>query len=340
MRVFFLPPALPALMATGSVLGGALAVAVSSCGGRATAPIKPAAGGSAATEAGGPDAAPKGGPPDADASVVDATPDVADAGVHPPAVAPGHLQLWLTADRGVTCVDGEVTSWADQSGKGHDATRGSHKGPQCPAELHDLARVNLPYFSAPGTMAPFSEETLDVNLSFLANTEFTIFAVERRWADWTPASGKNAMLVGTDTPNASGTCPGAGYQINLGYVYYDGYPALGFESACYRPYTGTRGRAPDASAIPPSPVAIDMVRLWQDAGASPTVWQNGVKINVGGASGGPGSGFVGGSIGRAFGTTGDNRYQGDIAEVMIFDAALNDGERVEMEAYFSAHWQL
>jgi hypothetical protein len=83
-----------------------------------------------------------------------------------------------------------------------------------------------------------------------------------------------------------------------------------------------------------------MLRLAQGTAASPTVWQNGVKVNGGGASGGPGAGFVGGSIGRAFGVDGENRFQGDIAEIVIFDAALSDTEAQQMLAYFKAHWQL
>jgi hypothetical protein len=280
----------------------------------------------------------------ADASIaLDSGPDSApDAGISLPTVAPAHLQAWLTADRGVICLLGEVTIWIDQSGKHRDANHGSHKGPQCPATLHALAGVNLPYFSAPGTSPPFNDETLDLNLGFLAGTDYTIFVVERRWSDRTPASGKNEELIGTDLPNdLSPTCPGAGYQINLGYVYYDGFPALNYESFCYAPYSGTRGQVAPASSLPPSPPVVDMLRLGQGLGASPTVWQNGVKINGGGASGGPGSGFVGGAIGRAFGyTAGDNRFQGEIAEIVIFDAAITDGEAQQMLAYFKAHWNL
>jgi hypothetical protein len=84
-----------------------------------------------------------------------------------------------------------------------------------------------------------------------------------------------------------------------------------------------------------------MLRLQYVAAASPTVWQNGVKVNVGGASGGPGRGFSGGAIGRALRThTGDDRFIGDIAEIVVFDVALSDPERLQMEAYLKAHWQL
>ena len=263
------------------------------------------------------------------------------AGLPLPAVAAGHLQAWLTADKGVDCVNGEVTTWLDQSGKHRDAVKGSHKGPQCPATLHTLAGAQLPYFSAPGTAPPFNDETLDLDLAFLAGTDYTIFVVERRWADRTPASGQNEELIGTDLPtDINASCPSAGKQIDLGYAFYDGFPTLGYESICYQPFSGTRGRVPDAASLPPSPTAVDMLLLSQNVADSPTVWQNGVKVNGGAASGGPGSGFVGGSIGRAFGTHTDNRFQGDIAEIVIFDAGLADADVQQMNAYFKAHWHL
>jgi hypothetical protein len=272
-----------------------------------------------------------------DASVGDAG---ADAGLALPTVAPSHLQVWLTADRGLRCTSDEVTAWLDQSGRGRDATRGTHKGPQCPQTLHALHGVNLPYFSSPGSSPPFNDETLDLDLAFLANTDYTIFVVERRWADRTAASGGNEELIGTDAPAGASGCPSSGFQISLGYGFYDGYPALGYESLCYQPFTGTRGQAPATPAQPPAPATYDMLRLQQSAAASPTVWQNGSKINGGAASGGPATEFAGGSIGRAFSTASENRFQGDIAEVVAFDTALSDDEAQQMGAYFKQHWGL
>lgn len=83
-----------------------------------------------------------------------------------------------------------------------------------------------------------------------------------------------------------------------------------------------------------------MLRLAQSHASSPAVWQNGVRINVGGASGGAGAGFSGGSIGRAYENRSDNRFCGDIAEIVIFDAALSDVEAQAMETYFREHWRL
>jgi hypothetical protein len=328
--------------ADGVSSGGAGGSSVAGAGGAGASGAAGGAGGVAAAGAGGGTAGGAGGSAAAGAGgATGGSGGAGDAGLPLPAVATGHLQAWLTADKGVVCANGEVTTWLDESGKHRDAVKGSHLGPKCPTTLHRLAGMNLPYFSAPGTSAPFVDETLDVDLAFLAGTDYTIFVVERRWADRTPTSGQNEMLIGTDLPtDVNATCPSAGDQISLGYGYYDGFPTLGFESVCYMPFSGTRGRVPDASALPPSPAVVDMLRLSQNVEASPTVWQNGVKVNGGAASGGPASGFVGGSIGRAFGTHTDNRFQGDIAEVVIFDAGLTDLDVQQMNAYFKAHWQL
>jgi hypothetical protein len=327
--------------AGGGAAGAAGAVAGSGGAGgtpSSTAGANGAAGATANAGAGGATAGSGGAAGDhGDASVVDAG---ADAGLALPAVSPSHLQVWLTADRGLRCTSNEVTAWLDQSGQGRDATRGTHKGPKCPQALHALDGVNLPYFSSPGSSPPFNDETLDVDLAFLANTDYTVFVVERRWADRTAASGGNEMLIGTDAPAGASGCPSSGFQISLGYGFYDGYPALGYESLCYQPFTGTRGQAPATPAQPPAPATYDMLRLAQSTSASPVVWQNGSKINGGAASGGPATEFAGGSIGRAFSTASENRFQGDIAEVVVFDTALSDDQAQQMGAYFKQHWGL
>jgi hypothetical protein len=282
--------------------------------------------------------------PDAgDAAANDGDDSGVDSGLPLPPIEPSHLQLWLTADRGVSCANGEITDWADQSGHARAVTSGSHKGPECPASGHALAGVNLPYFSAPpapGDAGPFDDETLDVDFSFLTNTDYTIFVVERRWEDRPGPRGE--LILGTDYPSGAYIKGGNnGCQIDFGYVYYDGKPALDSETVCYLPYSGTRGPRPWVPSPPPAPASYDMVRLTQKVAVSPTVWQNGTQINIGGASGGRASGFKGGSIGRALGVTDiDERFIGDIAEIVVFNVGLTDPERLQMEAYFKAHWQL
>ena len=65
-----------------------------------------------------------------------------------------------------------------------------------------------------------------------------------------------------------------------------------------------------------------------------------MRINVRGASDGAGEAFTGGAIGRAYESRGDNCFRGDIAEIVIFDAALSDVDAPAMEAYFREHWRL
>ncbi len=151
---------------------------------------------------------------------------------------------------------------------------------------------------------------------------------------------RNEELIGTDAPAGANGCPSSGFQISLGYAFYDGYPALGYESLCYQPLTGTRGQSPATPAQPPAPTTYDMLRLAQNTSASPVVWQNGSKFNGGAASGGSATEFAGGSIGRAFSTASENRFQGDIAEVIVFDSALSDDQAQQMGAYFKQHWGL
>lgn len=249
---------------------------------------------------------------------------LSDAGLPLPAVAPGHLALWLTADRGVTCGAGTITSWADQSGKGVSVTSGAHLGPRCAAG-HTVNGVDLPFFDTPTpTSAGFFDGSLDIDLAFLNGTDYTIFVVERRWGDRGPTD--SILLITKDE------CGG----FHFGYVYYDGFPELDDEQSAGCG-AGTKGRTPDAGM--PSPLSVDATRLASADAGLRQVWQNGIEID---GTGLPTnitlSDAGGGSIGG--GGTGDTRFLGDMAEVVIFDAALTDPERQQMDAYFKAHWNL
>ena len=270
-----------------------------------------------------------------------------DAGLLLPNVAQGHLNLWLTADRGVTCTGGaqRITTWADQSSHHRDATAGNHAGPRCNAAGHTYASVDLPFFDAPAPPAnapqPVAEGTLDVDLGFLAGKDYTIFVVERRWGD--RASNEGSTLLGTDVPLFPNACPGEKNRVlGFGYVYYSGFPELQNEQNCLN---GTKGGVPDASAPPPSPLVYDMTSLSQsadDGGGLRQVSQNGTLLGPGIPSGTL-SGIVGGSIGRwlsPLAANGDMRFLGDIAEVVIFDATLSTNEQQQMTAYLKTHWGL
>jgi hypothetical protein len=263
-------------------------------------------------------------------------------------VAGSHLQLWLTADKGLDCNKtlGEVGVWHDQSGHARDAsTAQGQVPPRC--NTHQLNNVDVPYFNSPTvTNGKYLDGTLDVDLGFLQNANYTIFVVERRWGD--RADGSQACLfLGTTEPNETmaGSCPSIppGHTaLQMGYVYYDKtatnmtQPAIGMDVSCL----GCRascGFAPSPSA----PAAFDMAR-WApatSAGGGQEFWQNGKQIAN---DSGDTQGLVtasGGAIGRALSVTKfDCRYIGDIAEVLVFDTSISPTDQMALEGYLKAHW--
>jgi hypothetical protein len=281
--------------------------------------------------------------------------NVAPGSLKPTAIAPSHLRLWLNAEIGITCMSstpndaaapGRVVVWADQSGHHDDASLTQvpqQLGPQCRVAGHRVKSVDLPYFSAPQN-GNVVDETLDVDLTFLKGSDYTIFVVERRWADYgADASSQSEFVVGTTMPL---TVEMAGFSnwcnpnpanelVAIGYSYYTGGPQLLLSQGC-GPIGNTIGAVP---TTPPSLLAEETGRLDQAAGRE--LWVNGspfaADINTS-----PLSYAGGGAIGRAVAVTtafgSDNRFRGDVAEVVVYDAALSDADRTTVEAYLQAHW--
>jgi hypothetical protein len=77
------------------------------------------------------------------------------------------LELWLSADQGVSISnDGAVTTWTDRSDNGRNA--GQATALQQPTLVG--SSIKCLYFDG-------IDDNLDINLSFLANSEYTIFCV-------------------------------------------------------------------------------------------------------------------------------------------------------------------
>ncbi len=266
--------------------------------------------------------------------------DASDGGPGVPAVVdPGHLRLWLTADRGVTCASQRVTRWADQSGNGNDAfLKYSQLGPQCDVTGHALSGVNLPYFSAPlgGNVI---DETLDVDLSFLASSNYTVFVVERRWADIsTGVATHGNFLLGTDGPNQSQIgCTYANDALQIGYVYYNGSPQIDLDQTC-NTLLGTAAPVPSS---PPSPITRDLFRY--DSTQGHFIFVNGNQVAAN-ANVTPLANAGGGAIGRCLASTtasgDDGRLHGDIAEIIVYDATLTDVASAAVDSYLQMHWRL
>ena len=272
----------------------------------------------------------------------------------PISVAGPSLGLWLTADRGITCatqpVDsgvsfGRVTRWADQSGLADDAILGQappQLGPQCHigGSPHVVNGVDLPYFSAPNN-GNVVDETLDVDLGFLKGSDYTIFAVARRWGDVANYNTQASYILGTSFPPAqegTATCASAGdTALQLGYSYTTGTPLLWFDQAC----DGFGVNVPFAASPPPDPLFEVTISLDQTRGRE--IWIEGVPQSSSAVAVIPLHLASGGAIGRAVVVTTvtglDLRFRGDIAEVVVYRAALSNPDRTAVEAYLKGHWR-
>lgn len=277
---------------------------------------------------------------DADAPTnPEATTDDAQAPLSP------RLRLWLTADVGLTCASQRVTRWADQSGHGDDAVVSQQQlGPACSIG-HAAAGVDLPYFGdlPDAGMGGSIDGTLDVDLSFLANSDYTLFVVERRWAD-PPAgvAGRYESLIGTTLPPQAGAgCWNTStpdQMVSFGYVFNGGTLDFSLDHHCDQidvPLAWT-------PASPRAPLQIDTALF--DAFHGGEVFQNGTAI-ASNATQKAASYAGGGGIGRVATESTDagqldGRFQGDIAEVLAYDKALDDAERGAVTAYLQRHWQL
>jgi hypothetical protein len=288
-----------------------------------------------------------------DDAASEGSPDVGvDGAPTPSGIQTSHLRLWLSADVGVTCTPqgpdsggiGRVTAWADKAGHGDDATlQHGQLGPQCSVPGHAVNGVALPYFSAPHN-GNVIDETLDVDLSFLVGTDYTIFVAERRWADY--AGGVyNGLeeIIGTTMPAAveaqnptSCSQVAANLVLDFGYRYGDSLPNIVLDQWCDNPINAPVAPVP---ATPPAPLTVDTALFDRSRGRE--VWANGIAL-VSNAATRPLAYASGGALGRALYLTtlsgNDTRFRGDIAEVVVYDAALENADRAKVESYLKRHW--
>ena len=285
----------------------------------------------------------------------DALPDALPEAAAPLAAAPGSLRLWLTADKGLDCRSGRVERWADQSGFADDAVLAQGQlGPQCQiaASPHQINRIDVPFFSAPsGDGGPVNiiDETLDVDLGFLKGSGYTVFVVERRSGDFVFTNSNLEhfdVLLGTNLPNEStfsnGDCSNSDIfntMFFFGYVYYDpNWPVeLSVDHFCIKVNAKVAQVPLDAAGVPTSDIAVfDLLRGRE-------LFQGAVPLNAD-VDQAPLTTATGGAIGRGIARTTvpgvDGRFRGDIAEVIVYDTALDNAALTMVRAYLNAHWAL
>jgi hypothetical protein len=248
-----------------------------------------------------------------------------------------HLALWLRADKGVLCTLGgdglhHVEYWTDQSTHMRDATPvNTHEGPLCNDDGYN-APSGVAVFDFPGGGSSNTYGTLNVDLSFLVGTDYTVFAVESR-----AASQPNMYLLGALRPDET-SCPG-----NTDQAFHFGYrdsttSLLTVDHFCIK----TDAMVPAFTNLQDEPYVTIAAKFSQTSGHQ--LYRNGVALTATSGSDPTNTtaltASANGAIGRGYSIAVDTRYQGAVAEIIVYDSALSDTDRQAVETYLRLHWSL
>lgn len=266
---------------------------------------------------------------------------------------PGHLQLWLRGDLGVTCDGGRVHTWHDQSGHNRDASTPSYPdggaaySPQC--GVSTLNGRNVISFTKPsGSLAPYIDEVFNVELGFLVGKQHTIYVVHRPVvqtsgnyflglvaAQWTYPTGTACT---TFPPTNDGTLDLAmqsqsdgGPDFTLVYNAHQVCHHSGIESM---PFAWTPGQPTFDTFI------FSGVQTLRADGVEVFADSEGENANgISGDAGNLNPGVIGRESDDGLKSGDDLRYAGDIAEIIVYDTALTT-ELSALDAYVKTTWGL
>jgi len=267
----------------------------------------------------------------------------------PAEIEPNNLQLWLSGDVGVDCPAHRVTTWHDRSTHGRNATPAMtvDAGAVLGAECNEDTISNLPVasFTDP-TPSPnvFQDEVLQVDLSFLQGSDFTIAIVHKQTAYVLtggllifdlPPIGHCGSSTGVQNTGALELVIDHTDTTGAGEVYHVSHdcPALDAQ------FPGTASLAPElieytfdsvagmrffvnANEITSSGMA-SMTGITQDGGQSSLIGRGSNWMTV-----------------NSTVTSVDTRYKGDIAEIVAYNAALTTADRQSLETYLKIKWVL
>ncbi|MDY0170251.1 MAG: autotransporter-associated beta strand repeat-containing protein [Thermoguttaceae bacterium] len=212
--------------------------------------------------------------------------------------------LWLDASdsASLTLTGNTVAQWNDRSGNNRHAVAAGSTQPLATtsALVHDLGVVRFD-----GT-----SQWLSVDLTFLADSEYTIFAVEGH----TNNRNQNYFL-GTAPPETNKGLH-TGYRNNTNYTLAQhandlDHPVPGYTTQEFRVWTAL--------------LDYDFGHAIHLNGADPVANTNKVPLITAGD----------GRIGRG---QRDQMFHGDLGEIVIFDRALTTDERQAVEGYLRGKW--
>lgn len=236
----------------------------------------------------------------------------------PASVAPGspsYLQLWLDAndpnnDNGSASVSNPVTNWKDKSGQGRNAAVTNALNPnyltgKLPSGTLPSGQNKKPVISFNGS------QYFTANLSFLANSSYSIFVVDVR------GNGNNGLYL---LNNGSGFNYGYNTATTL-QLSQPSSAALAATVPTFVANTTVVSSVVFDKAAANSPYNGQSVR----ALINNILYSNGFDKLTTGLS----------SIGS---TNIGSGYNGYIAEIIIYNRALNANERAAVESYLYRKW--
>lgn len=228
----------------------------------------------------------------------------------PGGVKPG-LALWLRADVGIGVADGApVVRWRDQSGYGRDAT---WNAANTYGELAPVFRASNASLKSRPSVRFDGQQALDLDLGFVVGRNYTVIAVNGR-----DRSGFANFWLAGDRARVN-------ENLILGYERTDLLRQSHFANdldAVVENYTGTEIWSLDTYTF--------------DQGSGRAIYHNGIPS------------ATDNSVAVLTSTSGANLghfralpiywFQGDLAEVIIYDRVLSSAERLRVETQLAQRY--
>jgi hypothetical protein len=233
-----------------------------------------------------------------------------NAGAAAPAVPSQGLQLWLRGDAGITAVNGNVASWADQSPNRINATQSVVS---LQPAIAKSGHVSVVRFNG-------SPKSLNFPLAINGWTGMTILMVAANSANVTGGSSPNAAIFWDETV-WWGTTYLSPYQTNVSFRFG----------------TTQTYNWPDYQR--PASVGTNLnLTETVHSGTTDYLYVNG---NLAYSQGGKFSAIEGAVNVGALGVgSGNTPFAGDIAEVLVYNRALTNAERQGIETYLMNKYSL
>lgn len=238
------------------------------------------------------------------------------------------LEVWLRADAGISEGNGvAVSTWADQSGNGNDYTGTSGSG-TAPTFVASSATLNSkPSVNFAGNGDHFLDSDGQTNY-INSNTEFSLFIVYK-----SDITNSDKGLFIADSPS------GADEILT---IRYDASGANGGGSFSDVIKTGILGNDPDNQLESFSDIqttGAQIISLQWESGTTYDLYVDGILNNPSSAADPPPSGSITTAttalLGKGGKDSGNNSWDGEIAEFIFYSRSISQTERESIEDYLA-----